>query len=102
VRSSFEAADGTWIREEDEQMLEKALISAVVHMREEPVYRVSGIEPARLFGALAEAAVNVDTIVQTGPETVFSATVEAKADARRTLDALAAEWSAREDLCKVS
>ena len=83
-------------------MLEKALISAVVHTREEPVYRVSGVEPARLFGALAEAAVNVDTIVQTGPEIVFSAPVEDKADARRTLDALAADWSAREDLGKVS
>ena len=102
VRSSFEDTDGTWIREEDERMLEKALISAVVHMREEPVYRVSGIEPARLFGALAEAAVNVDTIVQTGPEIVFSAPVEDKTDARRTLDALAADWSAREDLGKVS
>ena len=102
VRSSFEDTDGTWIREEDERMLEKALISAVVHMREEPVYRVSGIEPARLFGALAEAAVNVDTIVQTGPEIVFSAPVEDKVDARRTLDALAADWSAREDLGKVS
>jgi aspartate kinase len=102
VRSSFEDEDGTWIREEDEGMLEKALISAVVHMREEPVYRVSGVDPARLFGALAEAAVNVDTIVQTGPEIVFSAPVEDKADARRTLDALAADWSTREDLGKVS
>ncbi len=102
VRSSFEDADGTWIREEDARMLEKALISAVVHMREEPVYRVSGVEPARLFGALAEAAVNVDTIVQTGPEIVFSAPVEDRADARRTLDGLAADWSAREDLGKVA
>jgi aspartate kinase len=102
VRSSFEDTDGTWIREEDEGMLEKALISAVVHMREEPVYRVAGVEPARLFGALADAAVNVDTIVQTGPEIVFSAPVEDRADARRTLDALSAEWSAREDLGKVS
>jgi aspartate kinase len=83
-------------------MLEKALVSAVVHTREEPVYRVSGIEPARLFGALAEAAVNVDTIVQTGPEIVFSAPVEDRADARRTLDALPADWSAREDLGKVA
>jgi aspartate kinase len=102
VRSSFEDADGTWIREEDEGMLEKGLISAVVHTREEPVYRVNRVEPARLFGALAEAAVNVDTIVQTGPEIVFSAPVEDRADARRTLDALAADWSAREDLGKVS
>ena len=54
-------------------MLEKALISAVVHQREETVYRVDGVAPATLFGALADAAVNVDTIVQTGPEIVFSA-----------------------------
>jgi aspartate kinase len=95
VRSSFEDADGTWIREEDEGMLEKALVSAVVHTREEPVYRVSGIEPARLFGALAEAAVNVDTIVQTGPEIVFSAPVEDRADARRRRTGARARISAR-------
>src|SRR5581483_3798251 len=102
VRSSFEDGDGTRIREEDRPMLERALISAVVHMREEPVFRVSGVEPARLFAALADAAVNVDTIVQTGPEVVFSAPPEDKVDTRRTLDALAADWSAREDLGKVS
>jgi aspartate kinase len=102
VRSSFDDADGTWIREEDERMLEKALISAVVHTREETVYRVEGVEPAQLFGALAEAAVNVDTIVQTGPEIVFSAPAEDERDARRALDSLGVAWSARNDLGKVS
>jgi aspartate kinase len=102
VRSSFEEADGTWIREEDERMLEKALISAVVHTREETVYRVEGVEAARLFGALAEAAVNVDTIVQTGPEIVFSAPVDDKHDAQAALDSLGVRWSARDDLGKVS
>jgi aspartate kinase len=102
VRSSFDGADGTWIREEDERMLEKALISAVVHTREETVYRVGGVEPAKLFGALAEASVNVDTIVQAGPEIVFSAPVEDERDARRALDSLGVDWSARTDLGKVS
>ncbi len=102
VRSSFDDAVGTWIREEDEQMLEKALISAVVHQRKETVYRVDGVSPATLFGALAEAAVNVDTIVQTGPEIVFSASVEDKLDASRALDSLGVAWSARDDLGKVS
>jgi aspartate kinase len=102
VRSSFDDAHGTWIREEDERMLEKALISAVVHTREETVYRVDGVDSARLFGALAEAAVNVDTILQTGPEIVFSAPVEDKADAQRALDSLGVEWTARDDLGKVS
>ncbi|TMK94684.1 MAG: aspartate kinase, partial [Actinobacteria bacterium] len=76
VRSTFTEADGTWIREEDERMLEKALISGVVHTREETVYRVEGVSPAKLFAVLADASVNVDTIVRTGPEIVFSAPVE--------------------------
>ncbi len=101
VRSSFEDGAGTWIREEDE-MLEKALISGVVHQREETVYRVVGVHPARLFGTLADAGVNVDTILQTGPEIVFSAPVEDRADAERALDALDVRWSARDDLGKVS
>src|SRR4051794_11236029 len=92
VRSTFTDGEGTWIREE-ETMLEKALISAVVHQREETVYRVSGSTPARLFAALAEASVNVDTIVQTGPEIVFSAPVEDRRDAERTLDGLGVDWS---------
>ncbi len=66
VRSSFSDANGTWIREEDERMLEKALISGVTHTTEERVYRVEDISAAKLFQALAEAAVNVDTVVQTG------------------------------------
>jgi aspartate kinase len=63
---------------------------------------VKGARPARLFGALAQAAVNVDTIVQTTDEIVFSAPVEDRADAARTLDALGVGWSARDDLGKVS
>ena len=66
VRSSFSEADGTWIREEDERMLEKALISGVTHKAAETVYRVEGVSAARLFDALAEAGVNVDTVIQTG------------------------------------
>jgi aspartate kinase len=101
VRSSFDDGEGTWIREEDE-MLEKALISAVVHQREETVYRVEGVAPATLFGALAESNVNVDTIVQAGREIVFSAPVEDRPDAAATLDRLGVRWSARDDLGKVS
>jgi aspartate kinase len=101
VRSTFSDAEGTWIREEDE-MLEKPLISGVVHQREETVYRVAGTTPAQLFGALAGASVNVDTIVQTGPEIVFSAPVEDRADAARALDGLGLVWECRDDLGKVS
>ena len=55
VRSSFSDADGTWIREEDERMLEKAIISGVTHTLEEAVYRVEGVGAARLFQALSDA-----------------------------------------------
>jgi aspartate kinase len=102
VRSTFNAAEGTWIREEDESMLEKALISGVVHQREETVYRVEGATAAELFGALAQVSINVDTIVLTGPEIVFSAPVEDRPDTARVLDSLDVTWSARDDLGKVS
>ena len=101
VRSSFEDDEGTWITEED-AMLEKALISAVVHQREETVYRVAGATPAALFGALADANVNVDTILRSGEEVVFSAPPEDKPAAARALDALGVTWEARDDLGKVS
>jgi aspartate kinase len=102
VRSAFTAADGTWILEEDERMLEKAMISGVTHTREEMVYRVEGVRAAPLFGALADASVNVDTIVQTGPEIVFSAPSEDAAEVAATLERLGVSWSARDDLGKVS
>jgi aspartate kinase len=102
VRSTFSAADGTWIREEDERMLEKALISGVTHTREEMLYRVEGTDPARLFAVLADAGVNVDTIVRTGSEILFSAPAEDREAARKALDGLGVDWNARDDLGKVS
>ena len=76
VRSTFTEEPGTWIREEDERMLEKALISGVTHTVEEAVYEVEGVRPADLFEALAAAEVNVDTIIQMDSRIVFSAPVE--------------------------
>jgi aspartate kinase len=102
VRSTFSAADGTWITEEDDRMLEKAMISGVTHTTEETLYRVAGVPAARLFRALADASVNVDTIVQTGDEIVFSAPAEDRRTAEPVLDDLGATWSARDDLGKVS
>jgi aspartate kinase len=102
VRSSFEADEGTWITEEEDPMLEKALISAVVHQREETVYRVTGITSAALFAALATANVNVDTILQSSDEILFSAPPEDRGEAARVLESLSAHWEARDDLGKVS
>ena len=103
VRSTFAEADGTWITEEEDPMLEKAMISGVVHTREELVYRATGVGAAALFEALALASVNVDTIVQISPdEIVFSAPTEDRVDIERTLSSLGADWSSRDDLGKVS
>ena len=60
VRSTFSDAGGTWIVDEEDPVLEKAIISGVAHTDCEPLYRVSSIDPARLFDRLAEANVNVD------------------------------------------
>ena len=102
VRSTFTGDDGTWIREEDERMLEKAMISGVTHTLEEAVYRVEGAERADLFDALATASISVDTIIQAGSEILFSASVADRDETRTALDRLGAHWSERDDLGKVS
>jgi aspartate kinase len=102
VRSTFTGAPGTWVTEEDERMLEKAMISGVTHTVEETVYWVDGMAAAPLFSALADAGVNVDTILQTSPQIVFSAPTGDRADVARVLEGLGVGWRARDDLGKVS
>jgi aspartate kinase len=102
VRSTFTGDEGTWITEEDERMLEKAMISGVTHTLEEAVYRVSGTDRADLFDALADASVSVDTIIQTGDDIVFSAPIEDRAATEAALGRLDANWEERADLGKVS
>jgi aspartate kinase len=102
VRSTFTEEDGTWIIEEDERMLEKAMISGVTHTLEEAVYRVEGVDRADLFGALAEASVSVDTIIQTDGEILFSAPLGDRAETAAVLERLGARWEERESLGKVS
>jgi aspartate kinase len=102
VRSTFTGEDGTWVAEEDERMLEKAMISGVTHTVEEAVYRVEDSDLAELFAALAEASVNVDTIIQTSDEVVFSAPLEDRVTTGAALDRLGVRWSEADDLGKVS
>src|SRR5918997_1878714 len=64
VRSTFTDDDGTWITEEDERMLEKAMISGVTHALDQAVYEVEGADPASLFAAVADSAAGVDTLMQ--------------------------------------
>jgi len=66
ARSTFSDEEGTWIGEEG---MEQAIISGVTHNEREVVFTLTGIpdEPgaaATVFDAVADAAVNVDTIIQ--------------------------------------
>jgi aspartate kinase len=102
VRSAFHDAEGTWIVEEDERMLEKAVVSGVTYTREEGLYEVDAVTPATLFAALAEAGANVDTIVRNGAEVVFSAPHSDHDDVVAALDAVGASWDMRDDLGRVT
>jgi aspartate kinase len=102
VRSTFDAADGTWVTEEDERMLEKAIISGVAHTFDEAVYRVRSVDRAELFDALAASGVNVDTIIQTGDEIIFSAPLDDRDDADAALARAGAGRERIEGLAKVS
>jgi aspartate kinase len=70
VRSTFTGTEGTWIRsEDDEPMLEKAIISGVTHDTSEAKVTIQGVPDrpgiaAKIFRALADAGVNIDMIVQ--------------------------------------
>jgi aspartate kinase len=102
VRSTFSDEDGTWVREEDERMLEKAMISGVTHTVEEAVFEVRGSDPALLFETLAAAGVSVDTLIQIGDEVVFSAPAEDRPEIEAALGRLRADWRERSELAKVS
>ncbi len=78
------------------------MIAGVVHTLDETVYRVEKPRVADLFDALADAHVNVDTIIQIGPEVVFSAPREDHGETRGVLDRLGVLWTETDDLAKVS
>ena len=69
VRSAFGEGEGTWIGEEDNLVLEKAIISGVTHDTSEAKVTILGVPDrpgiaAKVFRALADVGVNVDMIVQ--------------------------------------
>ncbi len=68
VRSSFSDTGGTIIKESDE-MMEKAIVSAVTHDIDEAKITIFGVPDspgiaATVFRALADASINVDMIIQ--------------------------------------
>jgi aspartate kinase len=73
VRSSFSNREGTWVadagQETEDEAMEQAIISGVAHDRSEAKITVVGVpdkvgEAARIFRAIAAAAINIDMIVQ--------------------------------------
>jgi aspartate kinase len=69
VRSTFEDGGGTWIGEEGDLVLEKAIVSGVTHDTSEAKVSIIGVPDrpgiaAQVFRELARAGVNIDMIVQ--------------------------------------
>ncbi|MBF0370100.1 MAG: aspartate kinase [Magnetococcales bacterium] len=117
VLSSMEEGSGTLLTGEDKEM-EKVEVSAIAFNKDEAKITVLGVPDrpgvsAQLFGALADANINVDMIIQniapSGKETDLTFTVP-KGDYRQALEVLAEpirEMKARDvrgnsDIAKVS
>jgi aspartate kinase len=116
VRSSFSDETGTWVREEDERM-EQAIISGVVHDTSEAKITVEDVPDrpgiaAAIFRAVAEEGIGVDTIVQNvsrdgRTDVSFTVPKDDLAHARQVMDGAASEvgaarYSADDRIAKVS
>ncbi|MCC5476945.1 aspartate kinase [Streptomyces sp. NPDC059680] len=71
VRSSFSGLQGTWVSSEPigDKKVEQAIISGVAHDTSEAKITVVGVpdkpgEAAAIFRAIADAAINIDMVVQ--------------------------------------
>jgi aspartate kinase len=105
VRSSFTDDEGTWIVKE-EDVLEQAIISGIAHDVGEAKITISGVPDrpgiaATVFRALADAAVNIDMIVQNVSEAgratiTFTLPEEDLRRAEPVLERLKAELGAAE------
>ena len=117
VLSSFEDVPGTLVCDEEE-IVEKEVVSGIAYSRDEAKITLVKVADrpgvaAAIFGPLAEAAVNVDMIVQNvsadGSTTDLTFTVT-KADLDRAIKVLSdakdklgyAELSASSNVCKIS
>ncbi len=106
-RSTFTNEPGTIIKEADEQM-ESAVISGIAHDSSEAKVTIRGVPDhvgiaASVFGALAEARVNVDMIIQNISEAgytdiSFTTPIAEMARVREVCNKLVTELGAREYL----
>ena len=107
-RSSFDPGPGTFVLPEEETM-EHPLITAVTHSTEEARITLLGVPDrpgaaAAIFGALADANCNVDTIIQNEPrgesrdaEVSFTIAAEDLRAAEQALEPVKASWADRGD-----
>ena len=117
VRPSFSDSEGTWIAEEGELMLERAIVSGVTHDVSEAKATIVAVPDtpgvaARVFRVLADAGVNIDMIVQNvsadgATDISFTLPKSDLATAKPILDQLAADIGARasevdDEIAKVS
>jgi aspartate kinase len=117
VRPSFSDSEGTWVAEEGDLVLEKAIVSGVTHDVSEAKATIVAVPDtpgvaARVFRVLADAGVNIDMIVQNvsadgATDISFTLPKSDLATARPMLDQLAADIGATasevdDDIAKVS
>jgi aspartate kinase len=117
VRASFSDSEGTWIAEEGELVLERAIVSGVTHDVSEAKATIVSVPDkpgiaARVFRALADSGVNIDMIVQNvsangTTDISFTLPKSDLAIAKPILDRLAAEIGATsvdldDEIAKVS
>ncbi len=117
VRAAFNDSEGTWIAEEGDLMLERAIVSGVTHDVSEAKATIVSVPDspgiaARVFRALADAGVNIDMIVQNvsakgATDISFTLPKSDLATAKPILDRLAADIGATsvdldDEIAKVS
>jgi aspartate kinase len=117
VRASFNDSEGTWIAEEGELVLERAILSGVTHDVSEAKATIVSVPDspgiaARVFRGLADSGVNIDMIVQNvsangTTDISFTLPKSDLAVAKPILDQLAAEIGATavdldDEIAKVS
>jgi aspartate kinase len=105
VRSSFLPEEGTWITKETPGM-EKAIVSGISHKSDEAKVTVLGVEnrpgvAARIFTALADRDLQVDTIIQNvsdvrGADVSFTVPLDELTPALETLEAMRDDLAYRE------
>ena len=105
VRPSFSDSEGTWVAEEGDLVLEKAIVSGVTHDVSEAKATLVAVPDtpgvaARVFRVLADAGVNIDMIVQNvsvdgATDISFTLPKSDLATAKPILDQLASDIGAR-------